>query len=508
MAKTSTVETFGRVESSRYSLSGAGWNCKEPGTYLSLTPRYRPDFSWISPSTLWRSRNDAIAKYVDDPVPELRRAWLHRLMESSSGESAGLVVDRHAGLESYKFVFFGDPGEGDASQYTLVPLFANHERDARFAFILSDVIYPAGGVNEYLEKFYRPYRDLRIPIYAVPGNHDWYDGLHGFAVHFCGADPYREPPRPLKAGGPRGAIRNLLWRDSEAADPAVLEESRALRPDPAQRLDQPAPYFVLEAGPVDLVAIDNGIRGTLDREQGEWLRRVSRRSPKPKILVLGKPIYANGEYNPREIDGGGTVDEIVRDPENNYVATVVGDKHNYQRYEVDVGAGRMVQHIVSGGGGAFTHATHKIPKVDLLGVTEEGFRCYPRRGDSLSYYSKLYAEKLRFARNLLYVPPDEAAAIMARRLEIVPTRGGDRRVKVSERSRRAAARVFPIPGQSHGLLHRVFEEFFDRNTPPLFKNYLRVEVGPGSLRISCVGVTGCLEHERHPPIEDVVEIRL
>ena len=501
-------ETGGRVESSRDSLAGAGWICEKPGTYLALTPRYRPDFSWLSPSTLWRSRNDVIAKYVEDPVPELRRAWVERLADDAGGKARDLIMDRYTGLDHFKFVFFGDPGEGDASQYALVPLLTAHERDAEFAFISSDVIYPAGGVNEYLEKFYRPYGDFPAPIYAVPGNHDWYDGLHGFAVHFCGADPYREPPRPRRGRGLRGALRNLLWRGPEEVDPAVLARIRELRADPKQRLDQPAPYFVLEAGPVDLIGIDNGITGTIDREQGDWLRRVSRRSPKPKVLVLGKPIYADGEYHPREIEGGGTVDEVVRDPGNNYVATVVGDKHNYQRYGVDVGGGRVIQHIVSGGGGAFTHATHKIPKVNLPGVSEEGFRCYPRRGDSLSYYSRLYDRKLGLGRGLLYVPPDEAAAIMARRLGIEATREGDRKVEVSERSRRAAARVFPLPGQARGPLYRVFEELFDRNEPPLFKNYLRVEVGLRSLSISCIGVTGCLEHEQDPPVEDRVEIAL
>ena len=494
--------------SSRDSLAGAGWRCERRGTYLDLAPRDRPDFSWISPSTLWRSRNDFVAEYVDDPVPEIRRAWLDRLVGSAPGEPQDPVLRRHAELESFKFVFFGDPGEGDASQYALVPLLVAHERDEQFAFISSDVIYPAGGVNEYLEKFYRPYQNLPFPIYAVPGNHDWYDGLHGFAVHFCGAAPYRKPPRPRGGSGPRAKLRNILWRDPEEVDPAVLERCRELRPEPGQRSEQPAPYFVLEAGPVDLVGIDNGIRGTVDREQGEWLRRVSRRSPKPKVLVLGKPIYADGEYHPREIEGGGTVDKIVRDPANNYVATVVGDKHNYQRYGVDVGGGRVIQHIVSGGGGAFTHATHKIPRVDLPGVSEEDFRCYPRRGDSLSYYSKLYDRSLGLGRGLLYVPPDEAAAIMARRLGIEATREGDRTVRVSERSRRAAARVFPLPGQARGPLHRIFEELFDRNDPPLFKNYLRVEVSSRSLAVSCVGVTGCLDHEQDPPVEDRVEIPL
>ncbi len=74
----------------------------------------------------------------------------------------------------------GDPGEGDDSQYhVLRPLYATAGGTA-FTYIVSDVIYPAGDVNEYEDKFYWPYRRLPGPIYAIPGNHDWYDGLDGF----------------------------------------------------------------------------------------------------------------------------------------------------------------------------------------------------------------------------------------------------------------------------------------------------------------------------------------
>ena len=61
--------------------------------------------------------------------------------------------------------------------------------------ICSDVVYPDGDVNEYLNKFFRPYKDYTKPIYALPGNHDWYDGLNGFMIHFCGAKPSVELPR-------------------------------------------------------------------------------------------------------------------------------------------------------------------------------------------------------------------------------------------------------------------------------------------------------------------------
>ncbi len=123
---------------------------------------------------------------------------------------------------------------------------------------------------------------------------------------------------------------------------------------------QPGPYWAIDAGPVRIVGIDTGLLGTLDAEQGAWLREVSR-DPRPKILVTGSPLYVDGARHPCPIEDGGTVDDIVRDPAHRYVAAIGGDIHNYQRYPVRLDDGRTLQYVVAGGGGAFTHATHTIP---------------------------------------------------------------------------------------------------------------------------------------------------
>ena len=53
---------------------------------------------------------------------------------------------------------------------------------ADFAIISSDVVYPAGELMDYERAVYRPYNGMNIPIYAIPGNHDWYDDLQGFLM--------------------------------------------------------------------------------------------------------------------------------------------------------------------------------------------------------------------------------------------------------------------------------------------------------------------------------------
>ena len=98
------------------------------------------------------------------------------------------IIDR-SNLDSARFIVMGDTGEGDESQYALVPPLLEMGQDTYFMVICSDVVYPDGDVNEYLKKFCRPCKDYPKLIYALPGNHDWYDGLSGFMVHFCGTEP-------------------------------------------------------------------------------------------------------------------------------------------------------------------------------------------------------------------------------------------------------------------------------------------------------------------------------
>jgi hypothetical protein len=456
--------------------------------------RRRHPFTWLSPVPLWRSRNDRLAAWLGDPTNEERRGWMHQIY--GEGAEPDLVVDRGES-KTVSFAVIGDPGEGDASQYAVLPALKAFAYDTDFAVICSDVVYPAGGINDYEEKFFRPYADYPAPIYAIPGNHDWYDNLTGFMFHFCGQG--QVPPAPFSKAG----LRKLLWRRPPAPALGEVAEMRKLRPRREQQAQLPGPYYMIDTGPLQLVCIDTGVRGDIDRDQGAWLARISGASKKPKILLTGKPIYVDGAYRPGQIeDSGGTVDEIVRAPEHNYLAAIGGDIHNYQRYPVDVGC-RVVQYLVSGGGGAFMHATHRIPRVQLSGVSEGGFRCYPLRGDSLSFYSQLYDKRLGLGHGRFLIPPAEASAIMAERLRLAPTKPEARRVTVSEHSRRAAERVFPLRG-AHGPLHAIFSEFFDWNDPPLFKSFLRVDASADEIRIRCFAATGCVDDEHRAPEDDLL----
>jgi hypothetical protein len=208
------------------------------------------------------------------------------------------------------------------------------------------------------------------------------------------------------------------------------------------------------------------------------------------------------------IDGkaGGTVNAIVDDPANRYVAVIGGDIHNFQRYPVSLPDGRVVQHIVSGAAGAYTKATHTIPtaKVESCGCTEEEFRCYPRRGDSLAAYSMLLDRRLPLD---VAIDPKLAPEAMRRLLdgEVTVNREEDRDKKVSADALAKAKRVrFFSEAKILGPLSKNFSEFLDWNEspPPLFKSFLKVETRPGEIEIRCYAATGCEEHAVNPPLED------
>jgi hypothetical protein len=488
-----------RAESSRQSDAGAGWECS-PGRFQSLLVGQRPKrLSWFSARVLWETRNDVLAKTLGDPTDDVRARWVAGLTDDD------LAVD--LGYDEFSFLLLGDTGEGDWSQYALIPPLEAKSGDAKFLFICSDVMYPLGDVNAYAPKFYIPYKSLDMPIYAIPGNHDWYDGLEAFMRHFCNREPVG---RTWSRFPSRGLVRDALWRRPPRFRQERFDEARAHRASDLQRqpVQQQGPYFAIDTKQLRLVCIDTGITKDLDHGQGEWLVRVSGGS-KPKVLLTGTPIYVDNKRQPLPIIDGAsgfeTVDDIVRHADHNYVAAIGGDIHNYQRYPVDVD-GRTIQYIVSGGGGAFMHGTHEIPPIDpeqCSGVTEKEFKCYPLRRDSLAAFSRLLAERVPFCKGMALTPDEAAQALMDKYPSLTPTRP----IKTKADKRKlATVAAFLMP--SGRTFHKWVSPFFDWDNPPFFKNFLRIEVRDGTLTIRCYGVTGCVDREDDPPVEDEVVIPL
>jgi hypothetical protein len=518
------------------SLRAAGWRCAEVGTWAELRREaaelpaaegheaepQENQFRW-GLFHMREARDEKLA-VLRDPSNAQREAWLRHLYGSARPD---LTLTAPGG-EEVSFLVLGDPGEGDASQFAVVPPLRSVAEGASFLFVASDVIYPAGDVNDYRRKVFLPYQRLGIPVYAIPGNHDWDDGaLFGFMYHFC-----RQESVPAEVYEAVPPLLRRFWRKPSSPRPETAA-ARAEAIAAGMLVEQPGPYFALEAGPLLLVGIDLGFCAVMDRPQGEWLARVSAASSRPKILVASKPIYSEGRYTPIAIEGGGTVDEIVRRPDSNYVAVLSGEIHNYQRYPVAVEGGRTIQYVVNGGGGAFTQGTHTVPRIripnanpGLPPVDEADVRLYPLRGDSLAFFSLLYARRIgdmvrrgglrgrAIARVLraagfsspddLRIPPEQADALMGELRGIAPERGGETDAPTAL-TRRAASFVRWLPA---GQLGEMYYPYWDWDEPPFFKSFLRFDARPDELRVRCFAATGCAEHEADPPVEDEFVIPL
>jgi hypothetical protein len=494
------IDSPGAPNNSRRRATYAGWRDPTFGRYFDVMPKERVQSSWLRPSVLWQSRNDKVASWIRDGVIEQRRAWVKRRAARVRDD---FTLHRNE-LGDFAFLVLGDTGEGDASQWAVAEAMKSRSEDTAFMFIASDVIYPTGELADYERKFLAPYDFYRPPVYAVPGNHDWYDNLQGFMFSFCDEEP--PAPAPIRKGlarvDPREPVRRLLWRKSPAIPTDGLDRYRDARRlhDPPQ----PGPYFAIETERLRIVGVDTGIANAIDADQARWLREVSS-GPKPKILITGKPIVVNNAYEPSRIQGADeTIDDIVREPGHRYIAAFGGDIHNYQRYPVQVD-GRTIQYVVCGGGGAFMHATHTIPKVNVCGIAERNFRCYPLRGDSLSFYSRLYNDRVgAFLGETWTLEPDVASYLLGERYGIPASREDARRIIPTEGDRRAFERVV---GRAAGKgFQRYVSEFFDNNRPPFFKHFLRLEVSGARLTVRCLAVTGWPEDELDPPEEDCFTI--
>jgi hypothetical protein len=428
-----------RADSSRTSRAAAGWpnagKCEGAWVEKSTRATFPRRFSWLRPRVILESRNHVLAGLVQkadtDIVNDERMRWI--AAQRAAGVDTDFVVDHTALGDRFSFLAVGDPGEGDSSQYVVVPHLLAQE-DTDFAVIVSDVIYPSGESNDYVDAFYRPYQEYPKPIYALPGNHDWYSLLTGFMWNICGAEPLPLASERLASYSWQERLARFLWLRPRQPERELLVAYREQRWRVGRSQDEHAaphqlsPYFAIQTEPLLILCIDTGTGGVIDRDQGEWLLRMAAR-PGKKLLLTGRPIWVNGAHKPcairwlpgfsrdRRPERTGdpapvrtgdepaappyeTVDEIVRDPEFEFIGVIGGDVHNYQRYPVRLGDGTtapVVQYIVSGGGGAFMSPTHTVENLDELGgpVGEEELRLYPLRGDSLARFAQGSTKRLR-----------------------------------------------------------------------------------------------------------------
>nr|BFE81418.1 hypothetical protein GCM10020093_040190 [Planobispora longispora] len=386
----------------------------------------------------------------------------------------------------------------------MIPGMLKIGEDTDFTIIASDVIYPTGSGNEYDDKFFRPYQDYRAPIYAIPGNHDWYDGLGGFMRVFCDAPALKARREGFRLS-PSG-LRGLLWRKPEKIDEERLARARERRSLPGQQAVQPGPYWAME---------------TPGWSSWEWTPGSSATSTASRPTGSGRSRstpaqgarHRQAHLHPQRVqavEAGGR-----RHGRRHRARPPAQLRRGHRRRRAQLpalpGQGRRPDDPVHRGGrirGVHPRHPHH-PRVTVGDVHEDDYKCYPLRGDSLSFYSKLYSDRLRM--RWLYLTPDEALCLMSKHIGNTPPRPIDG-VKITRRMRWAArvlgAWPLPIRLPVDKVFHRYLSELSDWDNPPFFKSFLHLAVTPETLRIRCFAATGCRPQEIEPPLEDEVCIPL
>jgi hypothetical protein len=266
------------------------------------------------------------------------------------------------------FDYTADLGDGFDSTYSIAYLLAQRQLTmavdgreqalpAGSVLVLGgDQVYPTPSGRQYEDRFKGPYRaalpepspdDGPRGLYALPGNHDWYDGLTAFLRLFARAD--------------HGTIGGWCTRQSRS-------------------------YFAIRLpNRWWLYALDGQTGSYLDDPQLRYFRQAAGQLGPDDRVILCAPTPA-WVYTGRNPDEYNVIDYFVRtviDPTGAAVRLMLsGDLHHYARYQETTppsepagaqpepagaqpepagarAAGRQL--ITCGGGGAYLYPTHRLP---------------------------------------------------------------------------------------------------------------------------------------------------
>jgi hypothetical protein len=319
-----------------------------PTTLDELSFQRRKPVRWFSPSTLARAGAKVVlslvlGEYLDKR--ELQKSLASTLppVQCATDELwVDFVADTADGFDASYSVAWS------ASQRSITV--DGRELPRGDLLILGgDQVYPYAAAKEYEDRFRGPYEaalpwvdeksDRPVPrLVAIPGNHDWYDGLTGFMRMFA---------QEGWIGGRRRAQTRSYF---------------------AERL--PGRFW--------LWGVDIQSGAYLDTAQIEFFEAAAR-SMKPDdrlILCTAKPSWADVNEESDAYDNLAFVEKRLVPDRVTTVLMLSGDKHHYARYEAAPGGPRRVR-ITAGGGGAFLSPTNNLAETVEVPKPRSVASCIP-----------------------------------------------------------------------------------------------------------------------------------
>jgi hypothetical protein len=313
--------------------------------------RYRRMAHWFDPWLLAKLLNNVITssmfgQYADrrlivaaldtqTPAEHYRRAT--SLKEKFKPDEKGATwID-----------WVADLGDGFESTYAVASLLARKELEfgnerlprGQMLIMGGDEVYPAASKQTYANQLHQPYvwafpdhdqrSDEGVPLFAIPGNHDWYDGLVLFLAWFC-----RE--KHTHFGN---------WRTQQRRS-----------------------YFAVQI--TDrwwLWATDIQLADDMDQPQADYFAMIAKQMPEGSKIILcsAEPGWL---YTHTNSSSWGIMEYAIGIAEKadrglTIPVLLSGDTHHYSRYV----AGDGTQFVTSGAGGAFRHPTHHLSEKAAVG---------------------------------------------------------------------------------------------------------------------------------------------
>ncbi len=293
----------------------------------------RPMVRWFDPHQLIDTAVRVLVAGVFSSYADSREAQAREPAE---------VADRSAEPELW-LDYVADLGDGWNSTYTVARLLAaeaitvdgdgceHATQRGRILVFGGDAVYPVPKAAEYANRTLGPYRSAlpcapdRAPeLFAIPGSHDWYDGLVNFTSIFC---------RERWIGG---------WRTRQRRSYFAIK--------------LPSGWW--------LWGVDIQFGTCLDEVQLRYFAEVAAERMQPGdrvILCMSKEVDSGrkGAEVHSDRDVAYLEREIIQPAGGQLVLYLKSGKHYYSRYVEQDGPR---QHIESGGGGAFLHPTHNLPE--------------------------------------------------------------------------------------------------------------------------------------------------
>ncbi|HYP76378.1 MAG TPA: hypothetical protein VER12_10495 [Polyangiaceae bacterium] len=301
---------------------------------------------------------------ADDPL-ELNARVAELLGSESTADCLVDALGRDLWLD-----FVADTGDDVAVSRAIARLiFADYELpdpDAQGSFVSAprgeillfggDTAYPVATAQEITNRVLVPFNQVleTLPsgpprvLLGIPGNHDWYDGLDGFARMFRrNPDDEEGVARPSVVGISQRMIERYAEWARQFVRGGVIEKPKALALTGYQPA-QAASYFALPlTSRLHLSAVDRQL-GALDWRQVRYFENWRTRSADvSQLVLLPDPLFAFGAPSPT---GTAMVEALNLDLETTPHFLLSGDVHHYER--IQHGA---ALHLTAGGGGAFLH---------------------------------------------------------------------------------------------------------------------------------------------------------